>query len=119
MSEHLRCDMCSLPDPNPAWDYVCDSFEGLVFATTDDGPEETVAASASFHSDEGWLLCDACHVLVEAGDKEAVVNRVLDSPYHERPIDAGHREKFAEMIRQFHATFWDTKKGPPTQICKP
>lgn len=80
------CDFCS--DPHPPWDYPCESFElwGLV------------------NSLDSWGACDACHLLIQADQWDALAERskakmgVPAIPLH--------------IHRQIHEAFRKHRKGP-------
>ena len=56
------CDFCS--GPNPAWRY----------------PATTFRDSFGSKSVEDWLACEACHAMIEAGDREGLIERAFRCP---------------------------------------
>lgn len=54
------CDFCM--DTRVRWEYACERF-----------------SIGSFGSDGGWLACDRCSALIEAGQKRMLTERSLES----------------------------------------
>jgi len=59
-----------------------------------------------------WRACDKCHAAIQAGDQEALLERVLLAP-----IPRTVRDRYArsprERARELHEGFWTRRSGPP------
>lgn len=104
----MQCDFCSSPDVK--WAYKAEPFAGMVLGVDRDGD----IMSRHFSSDDGWAACDACHQLIEAGDRDGLIDRCLYQSHnpdvaammHELPTK---HSQIRQMLETFHAAFWDTK----------
>ncbi len=89
----MICDFCSWP--GPAWRYPADSF-------TD------VAGSRSV---EDWLACEACHLLIAAGNRDALARRSLISPGLQMAVGVLGRAEALRYCRDLHDRFWLARRG--------
>jgi hypothetical protein len=70
--DRAKCDFCSTPDPTHC--FIADDVH-LVMSTD---PEKAEALkSLILSSDPHWGACDACAVLIERGEKQALYERCL------------------------------------------
>lgn len=83
----MICDFCAKPDVR--WTHFTEPFSLH--------PE---------HQDDGsWAVCDPCHELVIAGDKEGILRRCVQ--YAPNPVVDGEWRKFWVL----HSKFWENYKG--------
>jgi len=89
------CDFCSAR--GPTWRYPVSSFvayevQGVVGESVGD-----------------WAACDACHALIEADQRDALVRRSLEMMPHrgEVPPDVA-----LAFIRKAHTGFFLNRRGP-------
>lgn len=59
-----RCDFCFATEPE--WRYPCKSFD--------------IPGTHEYGSYEDWAACDACHDVIEANDRAALVERAMQGP---------------------------------------
>jgi hypothetical protein len=99
------CDFCgkeldgSLEDH---WSYQTKPFAIQMSRSTDG---ETMVELY----DEKWSACDDCAGLIEAGNKDALVERSVDNFMETKQAPASERHAVAFMIDLIHATFWDLR----------
>jgi len=95
MSE-IICDFCSASDPGwgyPAKDFQAYECGGMV--------GESVG---------GWAACNTCHALIEAGDREGLMQRTLAmAPF------VGDEEVW-DFMRELHGLFFEHRCGPAVQV---
>jgi hypothetical protein len=75
------CDFCS--GANPVWRY----------------PAATFHDSFGSKSVEDWLACEACHAMIEAGDREGLIERAFRCPGIPQVVAMRGREWGAELRR--------------------
>lgn len=101
-----NCDFCNKPGPD--WTYPAQPFRGRFH-----DPEDTL--SEAFGSDGGWAACDECHALIEAGDKEALVEQTMRSPHSFVPGLVEGDPSWSTVkasIVQLHDAFHARRTGP-------
>lgn len=103
LNEHpelYRCDFCSRPG-------VAVSYDATDFDT---GHKER---DGSHHvSRGGWAACQACSDMVEANDRDGLVNRSMEA-YGELQSDAPkHHEVVEAALRKVHDDFFEHRVGP-------
>jgi hypothetical protein len=59
--------------------------------------------------DEQWAACDDCAELIEAGNKDALIERSVDNFMETKQAPASERHAVAFMIDLIHGTFWDLR----------
>jgi hypothetical protein len=59
-----------------------------------------------------WESCDKCHAVIEADDREALLDRASQIPVP-RTLSERYADKFLERARRLHVEFWGTRSGPP------
>ncbi len=94
----MRCDFCSAFDPT--WEYPARTF--IAYRV----------AGFTGESVGSWAACDPCHVLIEANDRDGLVERSLGRL---GVMDEGVRESTGACLRALHAKFFANRLGPPTQ----
>ncbi len=92
------CDFCS--SPAPAWRYPADTFHDLFGS----------------RSVEDWLACEACHRLIQSGDRSALARRSLDAPGVRMAVGVLGRVLALDYCRDLHARFWRARRGAPYRI---
>lgn len=92
-----KCDFCS--EPNPGWCYPAQTFQGPTI-----GKDLYVSVAE-------WGACDTCHDLIEANDREALVDRFLvrwEAKNGQRP----DHDDLRALVLALHGQFWDNRTGP-------
>lgn len=92
----IICDFCS--EPHPAWGYPAKDFVGYEVGGL-------VGESVG-----GWAACNACHDLIEAGDRAALARRTLAA----LPTPAD--EEVWDFVGDLHRKFFEHRCGPAVQI---
>lgn len=93
----LKCDFCS--SPNIKWAYPCRDFTI---------PENLAGSHGSF------AACDECKALVESDNREALLNRSVNTiPFFKQGhIPTGLKRLLKEEIRRIHNSFFANRLGP-------
>lgn len=101
--EELVCDFCSLPEIS--WSYPVTEFEqrmevdGKVFDNVYLGD---------------WAACDKCHDLIEAGDKEGLLDRCFLSEHSVyKKCSAEENVEYRKKVTVLHEEFFAMRSGPP------
>ena len=95
----VRCDFCSAPQLT--WVYPAAAFD---------------VAEVSWGSADDWGACDDCHALMEAGDREGVVDRAMVLWQQRTP-----RSQWPTLRREMvnlHSRFHDNRMGPPVPFTR-
>lgn len=92
-----KCDFCSAIPVK--WDYPCRDFnkDGMTRA----GQRES------------WAACDACHRLIQAGDREQLARRGVTRLHRLFPDRLPLR---LPGIRVAHARFWANREANPVRV---
>lgn len=107
----MKCDLCNEPWVGRGWTYetpstatsAADAIDGRVWV-----------------EDEGWLVCDPCHLLIEAGDEAGLLSRSIRVQRGQNIIlggDAASLQRLMEAeVARMHGLFWQLKSPyPPVQ----
>jgi hypothetical protein len=98
----LICDFCSAP--HPRWSYPC-------------RPSVTEVAGIAVHDMEPWAACDACHQLIQAGNRDGLARRSVETLIASNPEFAPERaELFAFLRCGAHERFYRTRLGEPAPL---
>ena len=96
MSNHI-CDFCS--EPKVAWRYPAQSFLAYVVAGV-------VGQSVG-----DWAACRICHGLIEAGDRDGLLDRSLRTLLDKNPDMRPAETELREQIAHFHQMFFVNLAG--------
>jgi hypothetical protein len=99
------CDFCRAPDVK--WTYPAKPFTLGVGSDAD-------GLIAAIGSDEWWAACDACHALIERGDKDEVARRAIRTSEREGALsrDPKMRGVVIHGIVMIHSAFYENRTGP-------
>lgn len=99
---NLRCDFCSTP--GPFWRYPARSFVSYC------------APNIAGESVGDWAACEACHVLIESGDRHKLAQRSLDELLLKHP-EASEAVNFLYWdLFELQAKFFEHRTGEPSPI---
>ena len=98
----LQCDFCSAPCPG--WRYPARSF--IAYRATNLAGESV----------GDWAACDACHKLIEAGDREHLAQRSLDELILRHPEARPAAEILFQDLADLHRQFFEHRCGPAVPI---
>lgn len=93
----LKCDFCS--EPTVEWRYPTESF---VAYSVGDIVGESVG---------DWAACAICHLLIVAGDREALARRCISKLVELQPALAPYRTELTGEMRRLHAGFFNCRSG--------
>jgi hypothetical protein len=65
-----------------------------------------------YPAERDWLACEKCYGLIEADNREALLDRASQIPVP-RTLPERYTDKFLERARRLHLEFWETRSGPP------
>jgi hypothetical protein len=65
--------------------------------------------------DRDWQACERCHQAIEAGDREALLERVRRKPVP-RTVSDRHAERFQLAAERQHEEFWTARRGRPEPL---
>ncbi len=104
----MICDFCSSPEV--LWRYPARDF-------TIREPAELQALLGRLESVAEWLACAVCARLIEAGDRDALARRALETPAALGILsltdeDPSIRADILRRARQMHDQFFVARKGP-------
>jgi len=92
------CDFCS--SANPLWRY----------------PAATFHDSFGSKSVEDWLACEACHAMIEAGDREGLIERAFRCPGIPLVVAMRGREWARNYVVDLHNRFRTNRRGQPYRM---
>jgi hypothetical protein len=92
----MSCDFCSSTEVR--WRFPAEDFE------------TTVTRRAG--SEGGWVACDICHILVDSGDMDALLNRSWDLLSTKCPGAKDFRDVLLVNLRTLHQEFAAHRTGP-------
>ena len=64
-----------------------------------------------FNSAEGWAACDACHAIIQRGDREGLAARSVVT--YGAKYGSGVLPLTLPVARAVHDSFWANREGPP------
>lgn len=103
----MKCDFCSGQDIR--WRYPArPHIMSNVGVVTDKGLEFVVTGGSA----DDWAACDECHALIARADRDALLERSVET-YGSSPIP---RATLRQIIRQIHDNFWAAREGAPAPI---
>jgi hypothetical protein len=91
------CDFCS--EPNVSWRYPAENFVAYVVA-------DVVGQSVG-----DWAACGICHGLIEAGDRNGLLERSLGTLLEKNPAMRPAEAELREQIAYFHEMFYAHQTG--------
>jgi hypothetical protein len=106
-AQKCMCDFCN--STSPRWAYPASDFP-IAIAVPADGSEPRVAGSSG-----PWAACDACAVLIEKNDYDALLVRSLEAQPIEL-LEAMPPALVRAMLSGLHATFKKARTGPRMEI---
>ena len=92
------CDFCS--GANPLWRY----------------PATTFRDSFGSKSVEDWLACEACHAMIEAGDRGGLIERAFRCPGIPPVVAMRGREWVRNYVVDLHKRFRRNRRGQPHRM---
>jgi hypothetical protein len=93
-----ECDFCSSPEI--VWEYPARDFVLPLLGTT------------SFLSLDGWVTCQKCYQLIEAGDTQALKKRMAIR----HGIDLSRNGVLSAHLSRQIQQFFQCRTGPPTWL---
>ena len=99
-----KCDFCSARPVK--WDYPCRDF-------SQEGVAPTGQRYVFNRRSESWAACDACHRLIQAGDREQLARRSVTRLHRLFPDRLQLR---LPGVRAVHDTFWANREANPVRI---
>ena len=99
---NLQCDFCSAPCPS--WRYPARSF--IAYR----------ASNLAGESVGDWAACDACHKLIEAGDRYSLAHHSLVELILKHPEARAAAEILFQDLAELHRQFFEHRCGPAVPI---
>jgi hypothetical protein len=65
-----------------------------------------------YPAEREWNACQKCHAAIQAGDREALLDRASLIPVP-RTVSDRYAPHFLERARRLHEEFWEARAGPP------
>ncbi len=96
------CDFCTLA--NPTWCYPAKDFIMLQAHEARDNNTHVSVGS--------WAACNACHDLIEAGNKSALATRFVETLPRATRRSAAIRKRMLTEVEKLQLDFWDHRCGP-------
>jgi hypothetical protein len=96
------CDFCS--EPHVGWRYPAHSFVAYAVAGI-------VGQSVG-----DWAACSVCHVLIEAGDRRALVERSLSRLLEKNPDMRPDEAELRNELALLHGMFFAHRIGGATAL---
>ena len=62
--------------------------------------------------DRDWLACEKCRAVIEAHDRQGLLERVLLKPLPQT-VSERYAPRHEQKARELHEQFWETREGPP------
>ncbi len=106
MPKIRQCDFCSVPE-------VCWSYPALDFVDQSVVTPTQIIISQSVGA---WAACDECHRLIEADDREALLERSVGKFVEFYGVLP---PALAEDIRRLHDQFFAHRCGPVVPVLSP
>jgi len=108
----LVCDFCGSTDVT--WEYPAQDFMIGIGGIHEDGSTEIIGVG----SDGSWASCDACHDLIERGDKDGVLARTIATSEREGSLRSfpDLRGVLEKTIVVVHKRFYASRTGPSRPI---
>lgn len=107
-----RCDFCLMLRPEPSWTYPTAPMEL-------ESPTRNPIQAVFDGTDDDWLVCQACHELVQSSGIGALVERIVNLQPMHRPADEAVYYPPVPLrrraARQNVLRFMDARRGPPTR----
>jgi len=91
------CDFCSAPDVTwqyPARSFVAYAVNGVVGQSVGD-----------------WAACRVCHELIEAGDRQGLLERSLQTLLEKNPEMLPEEAELRDQLAQIHGMFFAHQAG--------
>lgn len=99
------CDFCTAD--YPTWLYPCEPFTVAVIANGQTHAQDS--------GDDGWAACDPCAALVDAGDRDGLMDRLLA----QSPPDPRDLALVRATLAVFQGNFFlHRTAGPPARIAQ-
>src|SRR5271157_3515138 len=100
----MKCDFCSKPLLGPAhgdgWIYKAKPFIKAL-------PGPLPKTKILFSSDEGWLACDECAILIDSLKARELLERSAKANFELEGItDPEEQEALKKGLAALHAEFW-------------
>lgn len=99
----MVCDFCRSWDPT--WDYDAGSFSWELAAASKKTGKVTKQSEGE--SVDGWLACEQCHTLIEAGRWQELADRTLST----WPADMRKRADVRNIVLTYHQGFAASRIG--------
>ncbi len=93
----VKCDFCSAL--GPTWVYPARDFDAYIVSPI---IGESIGA---------WAACEACHRLIEAGDREGLAVRSLDELIMSYPEAVMAAPTLKQELLQLHELFFANRSG--------
>jgi len=111
------CDFCSVPDVH--WTYPCRDHQGSETAEAltvgSDGKVSFEKMVIDGYSSGGWACCNACHALIERGDRERLATRsakrLIRKLKADQPWLVWSLSDATAHVRRIHDRFWANREG--------
>jgi hypothetical protein len=104
VSSTSLCDFCS--EPHATWRYPARTFVAYV------------AAGFVGQSVGDWAACGACHALIEAGDRNGLLERSLTRLLEKHPQMRPDQDELREELAVVHRMFFGNQNGQAVAIAK-
>ncbi len=108
----MTCDFCNGGDPG--WFYPAESFKVSALLESEAG----FRIEDLLGSDSGFMACEPCHALVEAEDRDGLINRSLDTNLLAHPEMIEDAPELRPVIAQMFEAFWNHRRGAGIQMRK-
>lgn len=95
-----RCDFCFAADPT--WRYPCKSFD--------------VKGTHNYGSYEDWTACDKCHDVIEAGDRDKLVQRAMKGPSARKMKGSAAAVVLRHSLHGLYRDFFANRIGEAVRI---
>ncbi len=109
MSRRLVCDFCGHPDHGPDATFV---IPAATFAY-----DVTDKLGRAHFSDEDWLACETCAVLVRDGRRVELVDRAVAAyDRHSGPLSRIARQAVRQLMDNAYQKLWANRQGEPVPL---
>jgi hypothetical protein len=109
------CDDCSAAGAAPPGCDFC-TAPGATWREPAGPIELRLAGGYGFASPDDWAACDACHVLIERGDREALAARCADQLAAAGELPAAALAGARAAARWLHDAFFAARRGAARRV---
>lgn len=97
------CDFCTAVPVR--WDYPCRDFSHHDI--------DSSGVPFQFNSHNEWAACDACHAIIETGNRDALARRSVE---RYREVNPHAFPLSLRVARAIQDAFWANREGPPREV---